>query len=71
MKTKIINFWWRHAYSLGVWWIILGVITIALGIYIVYDEGIGMIWAVAIGIAILIAGVKAIQAHNKREARER
>ena len=70
MKAKISNFWWQHAHSLGVWWIILGIITASFGIYIVYNEGIGMIWEVVLGVAFLIAGVKTLRAYNKREAKQ-
>ena len=70
MKAKIINFWWSHAHSLGIWWVILGIIIIAFGIYIVYDEGVGMIWEVVIGVNILTAGIKVIRAYNKREAKQ-
>lgn len=70
MKAKISNFWWQHAYSLGAWWIVLGIITVAFGTYVVYDEGVRMIWEVVLGIVILVAGVKTIQSSKKRKAGE-
>ena len=67
MKTKIANFWWQHAHSLGVWWIILGIFTSSYGVYMVYAEGAKMMLGIIVGIAILVAGVKAVHTCNKRK----
>ena len=68
MKAKITNFWWKHAHSLGVWWIILGTFTISYGVYMIYTEGVKMMLGMIVGIIILVAGIKAIQTYNKRKA---
>ena len=70
MKTKIANFWWRHAHSLGVWWIVLGTFTISYGIYIIYVEGAKMVLGMIVGIAILAVGIRTIRAYNKREVKQ-